>query len=71
MRPRRQHMKGTGGRFSNAYLVVCYPISLRGCEGFLLDLVGLNRKFDVGGAHSVVLALLGKIKGESGDRAHI
>jgi hypothetical protein len=26
----------------HTYVVVCYTISLRGCEGFLLDLAGLN-----------------------------
>jgi hypothetical protein len=34
-------------------------------------LSGLNRKWSVGGDDYVVIALLGKIKGESGDRAHL
>jgi hypothetical protein len=55
----------------HAYVVVCYTVSLRGCEGFLLDLAGLNRKFLAGGDKYIVIALLGKIKGESGDRAHL
>jgi hypothetical protein len=55
----------------HTYVVVCYTISLRGCEGFLLDLAGLNRKFSAGGDKYIVIALLGKIKGESGDRAHL
>jgi hypothetical protein len=50
---------------------VCYTISLRGCEGFLLDLAGLNQTFLAGGDKYIVIALLGKIKGESGDRAHL
>jgi hypothetical protein len=55
----------------HAYVAVCYTVSLRGCEGFLLDLAGLNRKFTAGGDKYIVIALLGQIKGESGDRAHL
>jgi hypothetical protein len=53
------------------YVTVCYAVSLSGCEGFLLDLAGLNRKFDAGRDEYIVIALLGQIKGESGDRAHL
>jgi hypothetical protein len=53
------------------YAMVCYVVSLRGCEGLLLDLSGLNRKMNAGVEEYVVIALLGKIKGESGDRAHL
>jgi hypothetical protein len=53
------------------YAMTCYVVSLRGCEGLLLDLSGLNQKWDVGGEEYVVIALLGKIKGEAGDRAHL
>jgi hypothetical protein len=55
----------------HSYVTVCYAVSLRGCEGFLLDLAGLNRKFEAGGTRYVVIALLGKIKGESDDRDHL
>ena len=55
----------------HAFAVVCYTVSLRGCEGFLLDLAGLNRKFTAGGDKYVIITLLGQIKGESGDRAHL
>ena len=55
----------------HTYVVICYVLSLRGCEGFLCDLSGLHRKFASGGTRYVVVALLGKIKGESGDRAHL
>jgi hypothetical protein len=48
-----------------------HSLSLRGSEGFLLDLGGLNRKLSAGGDKYVVVALLGQIKGESGDRAHL
>jgi hypothetical protein len=55
----------------HTYVTVCYTVSLRGCEGFLLDLAGLNRKFNAGSDKYIVIALLGKIKGKSGDRAHL
>jgi hypothetical protein len=55
----------------HTYVTVCYAVSLRGCKGFLLDLTGLHRKFDAGGTRYVVIALLGKIKGESDDRDHL
>jgi hypothetical protein len=55
----------------NTYATVCYVVSLRGSEGLLLDLGGLNRKWGVGREKYVVIALLGKIKGETGDRAHL
>ena len=51
--------------------MVCYVDSLRGSEGLLLDLSGLSRKWGVGGEQYVVIALLGKIKGETGDRSHL
>jgi hypothetical protein len=54
-----------------AYAMCCYVVSLRGSEGLLLDLSGLNRKWGVGGDKYVVIALLGKIKGETGDRSHL
>jgi hypothetical protein len=53
----------------HTYVAVCYMFSLPGCEGFLLDLAQLNHKFMAGGNKYVVLALLGQIKGESGNRA--
>jgi hypothetical protein len=55
----------------HTFVVVCYTLSSRGCEGFLLDLAGLNRKFAARGSRYVVIALLGQIKGESDDRAHL
>jgi hypothetical protein len=55
----------------HAYVAVCYVLSLGGCEGFLMDLSVLHRKFATGGTRYIVMALLGKIKGESGDRAHL
>jgi hypothetical protein len=55
----------------HTYAMLCYMVSLRGCEGLLVDLDGLNRKWRVGEDEYVVVALLGKIKGEAGDRAHL
>jgi hypothetical protein len=55
----------------HTYAMVCYVVSLRGSEGLLLDLSGLNRKWGVGGERYVVIALLGKIKGKTGDRSHL
>jgi hypothetical protein len=55
----------------HTYVAVCYMASLWGYEGFLLNLAGLNHKFTAGGDKYVVLALLGQIKGESGDWAHL
>jgi hypothetical protein len=55
----------------NTYITVCYVVSLRGAEGLLLDLSGLNRKWGLGGTKYITIALLGKIKGETGDRAHL
>jgi hypothetical protein len=51
------------------YAMVCYVVSLRGCEGLLIDLNGLNRKWRVGGEEYVIIALLGKINGEAGNQA--
>jgi hypothetical protein len=55
----------------HTYVATCYTISLREGDGFLLDLGGLNRKLSAGGDKYVIVALLGQIKGESGDRAHL
>jgi hypothetical protein len=55
----------------HTYTVVAYVASLRGSEGFLLDLSGLRRNRNRGGARYVVIALLGKLKGEHHDLAHL
>ena len=54
----------------SAYVTVCYTISLRGTEGFLLDLAGLNKYWKEDRDH-LIIALLGKVKGESADLAHL
>lgn len=55
----------------NTYAVVCYVISLRGNEGFLLDLGALRRYFNRGIGEFVTIPLLGMFKGESDDMAHL
>jgi hypothetical protein len=55
----------------HAYVVACYTCLLHSCKGFLLNLDGLNQKFAADGDKYVVIALLGKIKGETSDRDHL
>jgi hypothetical protein len=54
-----------------AYVIVSYTLSLRGSEGLLLDLDGLRRLRGEGGDKYFIIALLGKIKGEHHDLAHL
>jgi len=55
----------------SAYITIAYVISLRGPEGFLLDLEGLNRYWQQDPERYIVIALLGKVKGEHHDLAHL
>jgi hypothetical protein len=55
----------------HSFSVVAYVISLRGTEGFLLDIDGLRRHRQPIDSDHVIIALLGKIKGEHHDRAHL
>lgn len=55
----------------NTYAVICYVISLRGNEGFLLDLGALRRYFQRGEGEYITIPLLGMFKGESDDMAHL
>ena len=54
----------------SAYCTISYVLSLQGCEGLLLDIEGL-RKFWDPKRNYILIALLGKIKGETGDRSHL
>ena len=57
---------------AGCYFAVTYVDSLRGPEGLLLDLGGLRKNFVKGREKSyVIVALLGKVKGEHGERAHL
>ena len=53
------------------YVVVSYVLSLRGNEGFLLDLSGLNQFWSRNDGTYFIIALLGKIKGENVDQMHL
>jgi hypothetical protein len=56
-----------------AYSVIMYVVSLRGSEGFLLDLGGLrlhSRDLEKATNHFLI-PLLGKVKGEHHDRCHL
>jgi len=53
-----------------SYIVISYVLSLRGPEGFLLDLAGLKKHLH----HSkefLVIPLLGRLKGENHDLLHL
>ena len=67
---RLRHLLSFGG-----YCTICFTASLRGNEGFLLDLRGLishiqKGKHDLLQPH-VVAPLLGRFKGETGERYHL
>ena len=53
------------------YSTISYVISLRGSEGFLLDLEGLIRHQSPHSQNYFIIALRGKIKGEVNDRNHL
>ena len=55
----------------SAYDVICYVISLRGVEGFLLDLAGLIHYWSTSRKNYDIIPLLGKIKGESNNSARL
>jgi hypothetical protein len=55
----------------HSYFSCAYAVSLRGTEGLLLDLAGLRRHWESGMGKFVVITLLGKVKGETSDRAHL
>jgi len=52
------------------YVIVSYVISLRGSEGFLLDLGGLRKHREKSNEY-VIIVLLGKLKGEHHDLQHL
>jgi hypothetical protein len=58
------------------YLTVCYAASLRGNEGFMVDLRGLRMLLERGGEDDakfphVTVPLLGRFKNEHGERCHL
>jgi hypothetical protein len=57
---------------AGAYFAITYVDSLRGPEGLLVDLGGLRRNFVKGeDLNYVIVALLGQVKGEHGEREHL
>jgi hypothetical protein len=58
-----------------AYSIICYAGSLKGNEGFLLDLYGLRLHLNEGREPNakphVVVSLLGRFKNELGERYHL
>ena len=57
---------------AGAYFAITYVDSLRGPEGLLLDLGGLRKNFTKGlDKDYVIVALLGQVKGEHGERQHL
>ena len=55
----------------HAFCVVTYVLSLRGPEGFLLELEGLNRFWNDRDPKKIIVTLLGKVKGEQEERWHL
>ena len=55
----------------STYATVSYVVSLRGNEGLLIDLKGLNEKWNHNDGTYFHIPLLGKIKGETLDRSHL
>ena len=55
----------------SAYVAITYTLSLRGSEGFLVDLTGMRKNWKKGWPRYFLVALLGKVKGETHDRAHL
>lgn len=57
------------------YIVIGFAASLRGNEGFMMDLAGIRSMIYKGKAEGelghVLVALLGRFKGEDGERYHI
>jgi hypothetical protein len=55
----------------HTFMLVTYTVSLRGPEGFLLDLEGLNRHWRAEVEDHFIIALRGEIKGEHNARCHL
>jgi hypothetical protein len=55
----------------HTFMLVTYVVSLRGPEGFLLDLEGLHRHWRDDVEDHFIITLRGKIKGEHNARCHL
>ena len=56
---------------SGAYATIVYVISLRCPEGILIDLKGLNKHWPPKNEEYLIIALLGRVKGESFYWSHL
>jgi hypothetical protein len=54
-----------------AHAVTCFAVSLRGPEGLLLDLEGLDEMVNPVTRNHLIIPLLGQVKGEHHARAHL
>ncbi len=54
-----------------AYIGITYTLSLRGSEGFLVDLKATRKNWEKGLPRYFIVALLGKVKGETNEREHL
>ena len=55
----------------STYAIISYVVSLRGNDGLLLDLKGLNEKWSHNDGTFFHIPLLGEIEGETLDRSHL
>ena len=55
----------------SAYVVLTYVLSLRGSEGFIIDTKGILENWNKGSDSYLIIALLGKVKGEHHRRFHL
>jgi hypothetical protein len=55
---------------AGTYFAFCYVVGLRGPEGLLADLEGLNEHFS-GTSKYVIIPLLGRVKGEHHSKQHL
>ena len=55
---------------TGAFLTICYVVSLRGPEGFLLDLEGMNDLWNDEPLEHTVICLWGQVKGKTAERPH-
>lgn len=53
------------------YYAACYVVSLRGPEGMLFDLKGMNERNLPEDTKFITMALFGKVKGEHAERTHL
>ena len=55
----------------STYVTLTYVLSLRGAEGFLIDLKGIRSHWDESKDDYIVISLMGRVKGEQHGRNHL